>query len=69
MAHWHKKEPELDEMNALIEQYPGITAAQLAQTLGIAKSTVSRRLPGLDEAGLLLYEDDKGGLWPFGKKR
>jgi Mn-dependent DtxR family transcriptional regulator len=69
MAHWHKKEPELDEMNSVIEQNPGITAAQLAQTLDVAKSTVTRRLPGLDDVGLLLYEDDKGGLWPFCKKR
>jgi Mn-dependent DtxR family transcriptional regulator len=68
MAHWHKKEPELADMNSLIEQNPGITAAELAQKLGVAKSTVTRRLPGLDEAGHLLYEDDKGGLWPFGKR-
>lgn len=65
MAHWHKKELEFDDMNKLIEQNPGITAAQWAQKLGVANSTVTRRLPGLDEAGLLLYEDDRGGLWPF----
>jgi Mn-dependent DtxR family transcriptional regulator len=69
MAHWGKKEPEFDEMATLIEQHPGITAAQLAQKLGVAKSTVARRLPGLDEAGQLLYEDERGGLWPFGKRR
>ena len=60
MAHWHKTKPELDEMNSLIEQHPGITAAELAQKLNVAKSTIARRLPGMEEAGLLLYEDDKG---------
>lgn len=68
MAHWRKKEPELDEMNRLIEQHPGLSAAELAQKLGVAKSTITRRLPGMDEAGLLLYEDDKGGFWPFRRK-
>lgn len=68
MAHWRKTEPELDEMNSLIEQHPGITAAELAQKLNVAKSTIGRRLPDMEEVGLLLYEDDKGGFWPFGKK-
>ena len=69
MAHWHKKEPELDEMHNLIAQNPGITAAELAQPLGVAKSTVTRRLPSLEESGILLTEDKKGGLWPFGKQK
>lgn len=69
MAHWRKKEPTLDEMNSLIEQHPGISAAELAQKLGVAKSTIARRLPGMDEAGLLLYEDDQGGFWPFHKNK
>lgn len=69
MAPWRKKEPELDEMHNLIEQNPGITAAELAQRLGLAKSTVTRRLPSLEESGILLTEDKKGGLWPFGKHK
>ena len=69
MAHWRKTEPELDEMNNLIAQHPGMTAAELAEKLGVAKSTIARRLPGMDEAGLLLYEDEQGKLWPFNKKR
>ena len=69
MAPWRKKEPELDEMHTLIEQNPGITAAELAQKLGLARSTVTRRLPGLEESGMLLAEDKRGGLWPFGQQK
>jgi predicted ArsR family transcriptional regulator len=69
MAHWRKTEPELDEMHNLIEQNPGITAAELAHRLGLARSTVIRRLPSLEESGVLLAEDKKGRLWPFGKQK
>ncbi len=68
MGHWRKKEPELQAMNELIESNPGILPSELAGMLGVAKSTVTRRLPTLDDAGLLLYEDEHGGLWPFGRK-
>jgi len=26
-----------------------------------------RRLPSLEEAGYLYSEDERGGLWPFGR--
>ena len=65
MAFWSKKEPEFEDMAALIEQEPGISASELARRLEVPTSTVTRRLPSLDEAGVLLAEDDKGGLWPF----
>ena len=69
MAFWRKKEDEFEAMVELIEQQPGISARDLAQQLGVAPSTVTRRLPSIDEAGILLAEDEKGGLWPFGKHR
>ena len=68
MAFWRKKEEDFEEMVEQIEQKPGISAAALARQLGVPTSTVTRRLPSLDEAGILLWEDDKGGLWPFGKQ-
>jgi Mn-dependent DtxR family transcriptional regulator len=68
MAFWSKKEPEFEEMAELIEEQPGISASDLARRLGVTTSTVTRRLPSLDEAGILLFEDEKGGLWPFGKR-
>ena len=69
MAFWSKKEPEFEDMAALIEQEPGISASELARRLEVPTSTVTRRLPSLDEAGMLLREDEKGGLWPFGKRK
>ncbi len=67
MAFWHKKEEDFGDMVELIEQQPGISARELARQLGVSASTITRRLPSLDEAGILLTEDNKGGLWPFGK--
>ena len=48
-----------------VEQEPGIRPGRIARRLGIARSSVTRALPALDEAGLLLSEDRKGGLWPW----
>lgn len=69
MAFWNKKEPEFEDMAEVIEQQPGISASELARQLGVKTSTVTRRLPSMDEAGILLFEDEKGGLWPFGKRK
>lgn len=68
MAFWHKKEAEFTDMQALIAQQPGISAAELARLLEVDRSTILRRLPSLDEAGFFLYEDDDGGLYPFDPK-
>lgn len=67
MAFWHKKEEDFGDMVELIEQQPGISARELARQLGVSASTITRRLPSMDEAGILLTEDSKGGLWPFSK--
>ncbi len=67
MAFWSKKSDEYREMVELIEQQPGISARELARQLEVSPSTITRRLPSLDDAGILLAEDDKGGLWPFKK--
>ena len=65
MAFWQRKEPEHEETDRVIRERPGITAAELARELGVARSTVTRRLPSLEEAGYLYAEDERGGLWPF----
>ncbi len=69
MAFWSKKESDFESMEQILEQHPGITAAELARKLDVPKSTVQRRLPSMEEAGYLLSEDDKGGLWPFGRRK
>jgi len=65
MAFWSKKVDEFDQTDQVIHQSPGISQAKLADALGVERSTVARRLPSMEEAGFLYYEDDAGGLWPF----
>ena len=65
MAHWRKKEAEFEHVDTLIRRNPGIRPAGIARWLGVARSTVIRRLPSLEEAGFLYSEDRRGGLWPF----
>lgn len=69
MAFWNKKESEFETMESILEEHPGITAAELARKLNVPDSTVQRRLPSMEEAGYLLSEDEKGGLWPFGRRK
>ena len=52
-----------------IEEQPGKKAGFLARLLGINRSEVTRTLPSLQDKGLLVSEDDKGGLWPFKEAR
>jgi DNA-binding IclR family transcriptional regulator len=65
MAHWQRKEKDFAKMDRIIRQRPGIRPAELARELNVARSTVTRRLPSLEEAGYLYSEDERGGLWPF----
>jgi len=65
MAFWSTKRDEYAEMDRIIRENPGISPAELARLLGMARSTVQRRLPSLEEAGFLYSEDERGGLYPF----
>jgi len=69
MAFWKKKKDEFEEMDDLIQHQPGIAAATLARFLGVSRSTITRRLPSMEEAGYLYYEDDEGRLWPFKRRK
>jgi len=69
MGHWRRKEADYETMDRLIRQNPGIRPAELARHLGMARSTVMRRLPSLEEAGYLYSEDRRGGLWPFRRRK
>jgi len=68
MAFWNKKHAEFEQMDRLIRQQPGIRPATLARRLGVSRSTITRRLPGMEERGYLYSEDDRGGLWPFRRR-
>jgi predicted ArsR family transcriptional regulator len=59
----HKHE-RLAQYEALLREEPR-SAAQLAAELGVPRSTVLRDLPELEERGLRLVEDERGGLRIF----
>ncbi len=65
MGFWSKKQVEYEEMDRIIRANPGIKPAELARQLRVARSTIQRRLPSLEEAGFLYSEDERGGLYPF----
>ena len=52
-----------------IQEHPGKKAGLIARLLGLNRSEVTRSLPALEEKGLFLSEDEKGGLWPFHKNK
>ena len=56
-----------NEIYRTIEQNPGKKAGLIARLLGLNRSEVTRSLPTLEDKGLLVSEDEKGGLWPFRK--
>lgn len=68
MAFWKRNCQEYERMARLIQERPGIRPSELAREMNISRSTVTRRLPSLEEAGILLSEDKKGGLWYFGRR-
>ncbi len=57
----------LEQINDYVTQYPGVRPAEIAKQLDLPRSSVTRALPALEDEGRLLYEDRKGGLWPFRK--
>jgi len=68
MPFWSKKRKAFEKMDRIIHDSPGIQPAELARKLGVARSTVQRRLPSLEEAGFLYSEDNQDGLWPFKRR-
>jgi len=69
MSFWQKKEEDFEQMESILIAEPGLTARELADRLGVSPSTVTRRLPSMAEAGILLSEDKRGGLWSFGHNK
>jgi DNA-binding MarR family transcriptional regulator len=69
MAFWQKKGKDFEKMDELVQRNPGISLAELARQLGVERSTVTRRLPSVEDAGYLYYEDEQGGLWPFKRRK
>lgn len=58
-----------DRIYRKIEEHPGKKAGLIARLLGLNRSDVTRSLPTLEDKGLHLIEDEKGGLWIFKKSK
>jgi DNA-binding IclR family transcriptional regulator len=58
-----------EQIYRTIEKYPGNKAGLIARLLGLNRSEVTRSLPALQDKGLLVCEDDEGGLWAFKKSK
>jgi DeoR/GlpR family transcriptional regulator of sugar metabolism len=59
----------LDRYEELVPRYPDtVRPSQLARMLQIARSTVQRDLPVLEEQGTLLIEDEAGLLSLFRRR-
>ena len=63
------QDKKIESIYNKVEQYPGEKPGFIARLLGLNRSEVTRMLPALEDRGLYLYEDEKGGLWPFGKPK
>lgn len=60
---------QLEKIYNKVEQFPGKKPGFIARLLGLHRSDVTRSLPALEEKGLFLSEDERGGLWPFSKSK
>lgn len=58
------EDKKLSEIYQMVQKNPGKKAGFIAKLLGVNRSEVSRSLPALEVKGLLIYEDDEGGLYP-----
>jgi DNA-binding IclR family transcriptional regulator len=62
------RQPQDERMENIynkVEQYPGEKPGFIALLLGLNRSEVTRILPALEDKGMYVSEDEKGGLWPF----
>ena len=60
-----QKHERIEAIYRTVEKYPGERPGFIARLLGLNRSEVTRALPAMEEQGLLLSEDERGGLWPF----
>ena len=65
----HQKDGRTEEIYCTIEEYPGKRPGFIARILGVSRSMVTRALPALEEKGLFITEDDKGGLWQYHQEK
>jgi hypothetical protein len=60
-------EQRLQKAEQLLHSQPGHKSGEYAQKIGCHRQIFNRLLVQLNDRGVLISEDDKGRLWPFGK--
>lgn len=63
------EQAKLEKIYEKVEENPGKKAGFIAKLLGLQRSEVTRSLPALEDKGLLIYEDNEGGLFAHHKKK
>jgi len=66
------RQPQGERLESIynkVEEYPGEKPGFIARLLGLNRSEVTRMLPALEDKGMYVSEDERGGLWPFGRKK
>ncbi len=61
-------ENHLQVLSQAIQAHPGERASFFSRLLNWHREEVSRRLVSLNDSGILIWEDDCGGLWLFEKE-
>jgi DNA-binding IclR family transcriptional regulator len=61
----HANPNRLQAIYKKVQDHPGKRPGFIARLLGLNRSEVIRLFPTLEDRGMLLSEDECGGLWPF----
>jgi len=59
----------LERIAQTVQSNPGKRAGYVARKLGLHRSAVTRALPALEDAGILLAEDGQGRLFYVGRRK
>jgi hypothetical protein len=60
-------ENRLRQIAGVLREQPGRRAGEYARLLGLRREEFNRILVQLNDRRILLSEDDRGRLWPFGR--
>ena len=63
------QDEKLESIYNKVEEYPGEKPGFIARLLGLNRSEVTRALPTLEDREMYVSEDERGGLWPFRKRK